>query len=528
MSHLNGILLFLIVIAAVALRVPDLWRPINTDSWREADIGSISRNFATESFDPLCPRIDWRGETAGCTEMELPAYPFAIATTYKLFGIHEQIGRIWALLFSLGSLFFIILLAKRYLDTVGQIVAVAFFAFNPMIVEFSTAIQPEGLTLFLYLGAVYFFLRWIEDLGNRDFWLAAFFTASTILAKATAAHIGLLFAILLFQKFGWKLIKESRVWIFGLIALLPSIIWYTYAKSLWLTYGNSLGVSNEYHWVGLDLFTNPYFIKGILRSELTYVWVTAGILAGAYALIAGKRERIVQIAFFWFVSVYAMYFLAARTTADEWAIYYHIFGIPPAAILFGTGTSLMISSISGSIRDLRNLSITKKIVGIGVPLILLVTVSYTFVSETKGSRQLFENRIKVDPNYACAMDMKKDLSADGLILVSGAHCFDPDGYKTAFNASNMFYWLDRKGFNICIEDQSLENVATFATRGVRYFIARKSYLELRPGISESLKARYPVVFECDEHIVFDLNAINDPDLSSTSELNSRYLMNLAH
>ncbi|MCV5341942.1 hypothetical protein OFC87_33970, partial [Escherichia coli] len=90
-------------------------------------------------------------------------------------------------------------------------------------------------------------------------------------------------------------------------------------KSLYKTYGNSLGISNEYHWIGPDFFTNSYFIKGILHSEYTYVWGIGGLLVGIYAVIRGFRELVVIHSLFWLLSCFVFYIVASRTTADEWA-----------------------------------------------------------------------------------------------------------------------------------------------------------------------------------------------------------------
>src|SRR5439155_3534511 len=133
------------------------------------------------------------------------------AATYKIFGEYDQIGRIWAFLFSVGALFFFFKLAREYLSPFPAIIAFAFFALNPLAVEQSTAIQPEGLTFLAYIAAVYFFIRWLKNENTTDFAAAIFATALAVLAKAPAAHIGLFFGILLIQKYGWNMIRKGKV-----------------------------------------------------------------------------------------------------------------------------------------------------------------------------------------------------------------------------------------------------------------------------------------------------------------------------
>ena len=496
-------MIFIFLVGA-GVRVADVLRPINRASWREADLGAVSRNFATESMNPLCPRVDWRGTSQGCAEMEFPVYPFLTAITYKIFGVHDFLGRVWAFLFSLGTLFFFFRLAREYLGNFSLIFAFSFFAFNPLIVEFSTSIQPEGLTIFCYTASVYFFLKWLKTDASRDFWLAAALTALTLLAKATSAHIGLFFGVLLLQKFGFQLFRQSKVWLFAFVSLIPALLWYLHAKSLWKNYGNSLGVSNEYHWVGADFFTNSYFIKGILFNELSVVWVYFGLAVGAFAVWKGFREKTVRHALLWLASVFALYIIAARTTADDWASYYHIFSIPPAALLFGVGVQKLAETFASLFNFYGDFSTFEKSKKIFLVLTIGLAVSATFALEAKQIRaNILQNRVK-DESFMCVKELKPAMPRDGLILVSGSHCVDPDGYMVAYNASFMFYWLDRKGFNICTEEQRVEKVREFAAKGAKYFVAQKSILRKKPNFETELKRAFSLVAECDEFFVFDL------------------------
>ena len=135
MSKIKWILIFIFLVGA-GIRFADVFRPINRASWRECDLGAVSRNFATESMNPFYPRVDWRGNSPGFAEMELPLYPYLTAITYKIFGVHDFLGRVWTFLFSLGTLFFFFRLAREYLSDLSLVSAFAFFAFNPLIVPY--------------------------------------------------------------------------------------------------------------------------------------------------------------------------------------------------------------------------------------------------------------------------------------------------------------------------------------------------------------------------------------------------------
>ena len=121
---------------------------------------------------------------------------------------------------------------------------------------------------FFYILATYCFLRWYEEDKSGYFWVSCGATALTILTKATAAHIGIFFALLVIHKYRWQVFAQFKLWVFAILALLPNILWYLHSHDFWLRYGNSLGVSNEYQWVGLDFFTNKEFILGIMRNKV--------------------------------------------------------------------------------------------------------------------------------------------------------------------------------------------------------------------------------------------------------------------
>jgi 4-amino-4-deoxy-L-arabinose transferase-like glycosyltransferase len=501
LKNLPIVILFL---AAALLRFADAFRPIDQASWRECDMGAVARNFVREGMNPLYPRIDWRGDSPGFAEMELPVLPWLMAVTYKFVGIHDHVGRMWACLFSLGTLFFFFRLARQYLDLAASTTAFAFFAFNPLVVDLSTAVQPEGVMICCYVAAAYFFVRWMRSQSSSDFIAAAALTALTLLTKATSAHIGLFFGVLLLQKFGWSIFRQATVWIFGVISLVPAALWYMHAKGLWRTYGNSLGVSNEYHWIGPDFLTNSYFIKGILQNELVHVWVVFGVLIALFALWRGHKEAVAKHSIFWLASAFVFYIAASRTAADDWAYYYHIFSIPAAALLVGLGAKCLIdaaSKLRSTYRRDRASAGLAQLATVGV--VAAITAS-TFLLEAKQLRaNLLDKHLEV-PAYKFAGDLRPILTADGPIVASGGHCVDGDGYQVAYNASYMFYWLDRKGWNVCVEEQSRARLGELASKGAVYFIAEKKYLAANSSAESETRAAFPAITENADFIVFDL------------------------
>jgi 4-amino-4-deoxy-L-arabinose transferase-like glycosyltransferase len=480
--------LFLIVFFIGALiRFGDALRPINQTSWRAADLGMIARNFDRNGMNLFYPQIDWGGKTEGYAEMEFPIYPYLTAISYKIFGFNEINFRLINFLFSLGTLFFFYKLSRSFLDEIGSFTAFTFFTFHPLFFEISNSVQPEGLMLMLYAVSVYCFNTWLEKDTPKHFAFALISTTLLLLAKMTSAHIGIFFGILLYRKYGLSLFKQTKVWIFGL-SLFPAIAWYIHAKSFWLTYGNSLGVSNEYHWIGWDFFTNPYFIRGIFGIEFTSVWLTFGFFVGVFAVWKNFSAKLVRFCLLWLTAIFTLYFAAARTTADTWAIYYHVFSLTPAALLFGFAAEKVFN--------------TEKI----EKLFVIILIACTFLFEAKQIRHNFlENRVYNDKFY-CAKDFKPLMKNEGLIVASGGNCFDDDGYVLAYNSSYFFYWLDRKGFNVCVEDQTIKKITDLKANGVEYFVAEKEQIAKKSNFENELREKFTVISECKDAILFDLES----------------------
>lgn len=469
-------------------------------------------------MNPFYPRIDWRGDGPGYAEMEFPLFPWTIAILYKLFGVHEVFGRLLSYVFAIGSLLVFFKLARYLLPSLGALAASFFFALSPVVVSISNSLQPDGVMLFWYLLAVYASIRWLDDDSDKHFWIAAAATAMTVLSKASALHVGVLFAFLIFNRRGFTALGRWRTWIFGVIALLPSLIWYRHAHHLWLTYGNSLGVSNETHWAGLDLFTDSSFVRGIIHNEILYVWMPTGIILAAIAVALRPRERATVIAAAWLGAVVIFLLLAARTTGDSWAFYYHVVAVGPCALLIGQaaeGTYRLVPRIRAK-AEVRPFISRWRLLSTRFPLqarvtawslMLTIGVAVLFVAsllyEIRLNREMYASRNRFEL-MECAISFAPLVPKENLIVASGGPCVDPTGSPVAFNSSYMFYWMDRKGFNVCVENQTLPALDALAQRGARYFVAEKSALQQKPGFEASLRQRYFLLKECDAALLFAL------------------------
>jgi len=508
------------------------------------------------------PRIDWRGDGPGYAEMEFPIIPWSTAVLYKIFGYHPIIGR-WLIWFiSLMTMLVFFMLSRYWLPTWGAFAADFFFILSPLAVRVSNSLQPEGLMLFFYMLAAYAFVRWLDE--DRWLWYAISLvaTASAVLVKIPTLHIGIFFLLLLISRKKAKSLRQGRIWAFGVFAVLPGVLWYLHAHHFWIVYGNSLGVSNEYHWMGWDLLKDPLvFLKYILRqvkTEVLYVWTPLGGIVSLAALLYRKRDRLIRFSLFWLISLGIYYLVTIRTTADSWAAYYHVVSIPPAALLIGAamefarerirngrviqialGVSAALSLAIVLAKVLLNLTYKSFVLYSFLLLIFLAatTLLLFFIfkkpggplvpKETPGKRIQAGSAILVScllsvfpfqamqisrdlhphqylAKYACAQSFKPLIPEGSLILASGGNSKDETGRPVASNIPYMFFWLDRKGFNVPVEQQSLGAVQGFMRRGARYFVLEREAARAKPGFKEELEKSFSLIAECEEAYLFRL------------------------
>jgi 4-amino-4-deoxy-L-arabinose transferase-like glycosyltransferase len=505
-------IVFVLVVFGVGLRVAWVDRPLDhriVNPWRQADYFQIARNFFREGGDIMHPQIDWRGDTAGYAEMELPIVPWVAALLFDLFGMRAPVFRALTAAVSVFNFGLFMLLAFRLLrPPASAVAAIAFFAVNPVLVILAGSMQPETLMHGLLLLTALLTWKWLRD---GKWWLlilAGMALGFAIMVKLPAAHFGLVIAYVVFRRIGLaNLVRAPVVPLAAALALVPPALWYSWAHRFWTTYGLSLGVSNESHWIGLDLLWPPLFVFAIVAWETAVAVTPAGWLL-AFAAWRG-RGRPVEFVTAWYIAAVVFYLLAARTTTDQWAFYYHILSIAPMALLMGAGFERLQSGAGLPTRwNVR--SEWQRIAG-------MLCVAATMLAFIVGNALLVYKRDNTTQReremYLCSVELAEVVPKDGKIVVRGGRMFDQSGRPVAYNESMVFAWMDRKGFNYAVEEFNLETLDAIARRGGRYWFVADQEIK-QAGLDEDVRARYQVVGECrGSFSVFDLFNRREPNLA---------------
>jgi len=551
--------------AGLALNAVDLWHPVDGASreiWRESDVAGIARNFAREGMNILYPRIDWRRDGPGYVEMEFPIYPYLIAIGYKIFGYHEEIGRVISYIATFLTLCLFLRLADLLLPPPGALVAGLFFVINPLVGRLATAIQPEPFMLLGYVGAAYAWIRWLSEGQWRWYVFALVCTAFAILAKAPAAHIGIVFLLFAIWRRGWTVFRDPRVWMFAVLALLPPALWYIHARGFWLTYGNSLGVSNHQHFVGLAALVRQQYVIGIGTIELASVWTKPGLLAVVIALLLAPIDAAAGYAMLWYAGVTVYYLVIAGTSAEKWGTYYHIVSVPPAALLVGYAAAVAWTRLRALDARTRSLAAGAFAVILGAAVLVLwaapdrgrfVLAAITLVGlaaiiagrlrvgatspatrqpvaaaailgaiVVAGTMLLRQTVLEEHPTtwaakYTSARQFAPLMVPGARIAVSGGYCVTTT--ESAYELPWYLFLTDHKGYSLCIQDHTMGVVRDLIAHHVDYFIVDVAAQGQRPDFVAAMRRVYPVLAVTSDATLFELHQRGEETRSSVQAPN---------
>jgi hypothetical protein len=493
--------MLVIVLVGAALRLAYVNRPLDDRMrapWRQADYTQLARNFWREDPNILHPRIDWRRDGPGLVEMEFPLVPWTAGMLYRLVGCHEEILRALSAILEIGSLLLFAGFARRLLPWPGALAALAFYAFNPILIYLSTAMQPEPLMLFLSLLAIVLIERWDRTGSTVTLLLAGAVLGGAILAKAPAACLGLVFAFVILRRLGLAALKKTGIWATAILALAAPVAWYLWARRFWILFGNSLGLSNENPFLGLDMLHHTDWVLGLLKLETVGVLMPLGWIL---LLAARKAPRpATMLPFAWLLSVWIMLIVSARTTTADWDFYYHCSAVAPACLLMGAGIAALrnpgptrvLKLAAGRLRE-------------AVGLVLTVGTIVLLVAATGVLIRVRDIREDLRPMRACGLRFVTQIPPEGRIVVRGGTMYGRYGGPVAHDQSMLFAWLDRKGFTYGDQALSTELLTAIAARGGRYWIADAD--ELKGTLRQEAAACFRLLSQCEPgYYLYDLQS----------------------
>jgi len=274
--------ILLIVAWSLLVHVPGIRSPLmDYQAYRQCQTASMARNYFRHGMHFFSPELDTEGPPVRAGT-EFPIYSYLLALLYKIFGIHEILGRLLSCLFAAWGVVFLYLFVHPRLGERVSFWSAIILCSIPIHVYFTRTVQPEPMALWGLLGFLYY--------ADKSWILALLLGALAPLLKLSFLYVlAPLWFFLGYEREGWKIFQNVK-W----LALLAGILiltqaWYHYAKTAPVII---LPLSAREHLENLrPLFSwnlwRAQFVSRIPELVLTY----SGLLLAGFGLYRNRREK---------------------------------------------------------------------------------------------------------------------------------------------------------------------------------------------------------------------------------------------
>ncbi|MBF0280694.1 MAG: glycosyltransferase family 39 protein [SAR324 cluster bacterium] len=250
---------FLLFLVLFMLRLFHINAPmVDHHSWNQVSAASMAKHLYHDWSTFFRPSVDLYPSlesTSTVYAQEMPLYHVPIALSYYLFGISEWPGRLVSIVYGMIGLWYWFLLSRRLFGDKLAILSVLLAGLSPLNWYYHQSIMTDNSMVTAMIIGFYYFYLWLEEnKTEKYFWYSLLWTALGGLFKAYALVIGVgYFLLILFRK-EYSLLKSPKLYFFGILAWLPSILWIYHVQGL-----------GE----GRSEFSN---VNSILHPELLWSW----------------------------------------------------------------------------------------------------------------------------------------------------------------------------------------------------------------------------------------------------------------
>ena len=348
-KFIPSIVLLLILVLALFLRLYKLNYPLaDWHSWRQVDTASVTRIFAQEGLDLLHPRfydissIPSRLENPqGWRMVEFPFYNLLHLQVFNFSGLSlETAGRLTSVIISLWSLVMIYLIVKKISDVWTGLLAAFFFAVLPFSIYYSRTVLPEPLVMATFLTSFYLLLHLLKSKKQLSSWLlvvfSAFFLAVSFLLKPYTAFFTLPFFLVFFLAFKSKKITWIQFIIYGLLSLVPFVLW-----RFWISQYPS-GIPG-YTWLfnATNIRLRPAWFRWLFAERISKLILGYyGVSLLVFALIK-KPKKLSWTYPLWLVGIFLYFVVIASGNINH--DYYQAITLPFISALMALGVKNILS-----------------------------------------------------------------------------------------------------------------------------------------------------------------------------------------
>lgn len=300
------------------------------EMWRQSDTEAMALNFLEQKFNIFYPQLNYDGPAPNYVQLEFQITTFIIAILYSIFGHHHELARLVPVIFFIGSTVFLYLITKKYYGWRAAVIAMLLYGLYPLNLFFSRAIMPESAALFFFIGAFYYFDKWIDNERGKYLLGATVFAALAIASKVPAIFVGVPMLVMAIVKYRISIFKVWKLYFFAFFSLfLPFVYFYWLGQISDDKFVSGIASNHIMPKIGTALFSEEAVTFYTTKVPESLTWVGISIFFIGLILVNWKKEYPIGV---WALAMIVEVFIIVSVIRFN---YYLVFITPVMAILSG-------------------------------------------------------------------------------------------------------------------------------------------------------------------------------------------------
>lgn len=315
------IFLILIIVFNILITLPYINRPLYSinDSARQIHTATVTRDLYNNHCNILDTHIFFCGKKITFIQ-EFPVFNLLVAFCYKIFGVHEVLGRIITLLLFQTSLVVFYFFLRRFCDVRTSLIAVFIFGFSYFSIYYNDFFQQTSIDILLLLLHLFFFAKFVEQDTRGNYLLWLLFGTLNFIERPIFLVLLLPIAFFLIKKYGWLFWIKPRIVLFFTLSFGLTAAWYLYGF-----YSTGKEISGFYNgfFTPFRIFdkSNHYFIGDFIlflfKSTIRNFSII-GFIILIIGIVLNVRKKEYRLITLWMLSiVIQMFLIPAKVTIHQ-------------------------------------------------------------------------------------------------------------------------------------------------------------------------------------------------------------------
>ena len=430
-------------------------------------------------------------------DVEPVVFERLVAFTYSFTGEQLWIARVYSSLFWLIGGVFLFLLARDFVSFEGALVSTTYYLIFPYAIIGSRSFQPDIPLVMLVLAFWWAFSRWTRFPSWFYAVLAGSLGGLAIFIKFSAAFFVIGGALgLAFSRFTLRdLMRNAQVWIIALIGALPA--------SIYLVYGifirGDLASQFKGRFIPALLF-NPFsYLQWEVKMSMAAggIFVMLGLLS--LVLIKDRSLRTFLYGLWGSYILFGLFFNYHIATHD----YYHLPFISIVGLSLAPLGNWLFTHLSGAI--------DQRLARVAVYVILIFGL-FSVTWDVRNQMKAVDYR----PEAAMWAEIG-DQIGDKASVIALTQNYGSRLEYWGWRSSDAWPFVGDAGYaNVRGGLLSFDDLFDRRATKMTYFLVTDfDELDRQPALKERLLSVYPVAFEGDGYLIFDMQNPIQQDASNS-------------